>query len=152
MWLRWWWFPVGCEFFGFEWVVDPGAPGTGTGLGALEQDEHLAHVVTPLAIVDLLLTRSIYPSRLGIDRPLVSNLAASARNPQRLLSRPAALAGSGRGTRRPHLREQLRPGGCGGIDPYRRRRPDDVPVGLLFVTQSPPSAIEGLEPVVAPNC
>src|SRR5258708_34893611 len=142
MWLRWWWFPVGCEFFGFEWVVDPGAPGTGTGLGALEQDEHLAHVVTPLAIVDLLLTRSIYPSRLGIDRPLVSNLAASARNPQRLLSSPAALPGSGRGTRRPPLPAQPCPGGCGPRGPCRPRRPAVLPAGQLAAVPSPRAALD----------
>jgi hypothetical protein len=34
----WWWFPVGFEFFGFERVVDPWAPGAGAGLAAFEED------------------------------------------------------------------------------------------------------------------
>src|SRR5258705_7361319 len=90
------------------------------------------HVVAPLAIADLLPTRSIDTPCLGVDWALVSNLAAGAGNPHRLLARPAALPRFGRGTRRAHLRKHVRPAGCGAIDPTRRRSPHDGAVRELF--------------------
>jgi hypothetical protein len=55
-------------------------------LGAIEEDEHRAHVVAPLAKVDLVLARSIDAPCLGVDWPLVSNLAAGPGNPRCILS------------------------------------------------------------------
>ena len=143
-----WWFPVRWELFGFEWVVHPRAPGTGTRLGALEENQHLAHVVTPLAIADLLLARSIGTPCLGIDWLLISNLAAGAINPHAFSRDRLRLQGFGCATRRPHLREQLRPARRGAIRPPGWRGPDDGAVGQLFVTPPTGSAMEGFEPVV----
>ena len=37
VWWWGWWFPVGWELFGFEWVVDPGAPGLVLGWAPLNR-------------------------------------------------------------------------------------------------------------------
>ena len=81
VWWWGWWFPVGWEFFGFEWDVDPPAPGAGARLFAFELDQHLAHVVAPFAVGELLFACVIDPSGFGVEGPLVANLAAGTRNP-----------------------------------------------------------------------
>ena len=125
-WIWWWWFPVGWEFFGFAGVV---APGAGAGLVAFEQDEHIAHVVAPLALLDLAPTRLIDPPGLGVDRPLVSNRAAGAGDPQGFLPRPATPARCGCATGGSQLGKQVVSGGGGAIDPPGRAGPDDGAVG-----------------------
>ena len=76
---RRWWFPVGWEFFGFEGIIHPGTPGAGARLAALEEDEHLAHVVAPLAVGDFLSAGSVDTALLGIDWPPHPKPVAGAR-------------------------------------------------------------------------
>src|SRR5690242_13822593 len=51
--LRWWWAPVGGDELVLQGVVGPGAPWTGAGRAAFEDEQLATHVVAPLADVDL---------------------------------------------------------------------------------------------------
>jgi len=60
------WLPVGSDVFVFEWVVDPWAVRTGTGLAALEDEQRAAHVVAPLAALDFLGAGGVDPPGFGV--------------------------------------------------------------------------------------
>ena len=96
-----WRSPVGWQRFGFERVVDPGAVGAGAG-SALEEEQHLAHSVTGLAVVDLAPACLLKSTVRLVDGPMDRIAVADTVDAGRALTRPVAANRCGRSARRPH--------------------------------------------------
>jgi hypothetical protein len=131
-----------------ERIVDPGTKRTGAGPATPKDDERPAHVVAPLADVDLLASTSIDLSLLRVRCPLGDELAARQANARRLLPAPTALSRYRCHAGRAHLGKEFGAGWGVAVDASRRRREDDGAIGKLLVVPPIGSAVKSLEPMV----
>lgn len=150
---KWWivrhggcrrWSPVRWEFLGFAGIIHPGAKRTGAPV-ALEQKQHVAHVVSKLACFDLCFP--CLPQLLfgGVGAALNVIAVSCSSDPR------GAFVGPGPRSAWRGIREQLGTRGYRSICLAGRRCPDHDTVGQLLVPPSGDAAVKCLQPVVLPN-